>query len=70
MNIHVFHGTLKSLKKSDENFVSFITNCDSICLSDTWTTKTSKIDIDPYANSMHSHRRIVNKRRKEIAVGR
>lgn len=38
-------------------------------MSETWTAKKSKIDINGYANPIHSYRKIVNKKAKRNSGG-
>ena len=57
-----------SEKKTCEDFVSLITKNDIICLVESWTTKTSSIELDGYRTLVHSFRRAVNRRVKEVII--
>ena len=55
------------LKKTCADFVSLISKYDIFCLIETWTTKTSQIEIDGYKILVHSCRKFVNKRAKRAS---
>ena len=44
---------LTLVKKTCADFVSLISKYDIICLIETWTTKTSQIEIDGYKTLFH-----------------
>ena len=56
-------------KKTCADFVSLISKYDIICLIETWTTKTSQIEIDGYKTLVHSYRKFVNERAKRASEG-
>ena len=47
----------------------FISNYQIICLSETWTNKSSKIDLKGYSKPIHSYRRFQNRRAKRASGG-
>ncbi|MEW8546197.1 MAG: endonuclease/exonuclease/phosphatase family protein, partial [Candidatus Thiodiazotropha sp.] len=56
-------------KQTCADFVSLIYKYDIICLIETWTTKTSQIEITGYKTLVHSYRKFVNKRAKRASGG-
>ena len=60
---------LTNEKKNNKDFSEFITKYDIICLYETWTSKTSKIDLIGYNKPNHSYRRFQNKRAKRASGG-
>ena len=56
-------------KKSDECFVKFITEYDIICLSETWTSKKSSIELSGYSDPIHFYRKTVHRIAKRNSGG-
>ena len=42
---------------------------DIICLTETWTCKNSRIELNGYSNPIHSYRRFQNRRAKRASGG-
>lgn len=59
---------LTSRKRDDAHFLDFITEYDLICLSETWTNKTSKIKLNGY-QAFHSYRNFQHRRAKRSSGG-
>lgn len=60
---------LSAEKKNNSDFVKFITQYDIICLYETWTNKSSEIDINGYSKPFHSYRRYQHRRAKRASGG-
>ncbi|MCG8113230.1 MAG: endonuclease/exonuclease/phosphatase family protein, partial [Candidatus Thiodiazotropha taylori] len=60
---------LTAAKTTCDNFSSLIADYNIICLLESWTTKSSKIDINGYRTLVHSYRRFINKRAKRASGG-
>ena len=56
-------------KTTCDDFISFLSNYKIICLLETWTKKSSKIEIDGYKTLTHSYRKLVNRRAKRAGGG-
>lgn len=56
-------------KQSCSDFTNFISQHDIICLSETWTKKNSKIDLNGYSDPIHSYRHFQNRRAKRASGG-
>ena len=70
--MNVLHWNVEGLtqeKQSCKEFVEFITNYDIICLSETWTSKNSVINLKGYSNPIHSYRKYRHKRAKRSSGG-
>jgi exonuclease III len=59
---------LTKQKREDRDFTKFISSFDLIFLSETWTNKGSKIDLEGY-KLIHSYRKIQNRRAKRNSGG-
>ena len=55
-------------KKSSTEFIEILKGYDIICLSETWTNKSSNIDLMGYTNPIHSYRRLQHRNAKRKGV--
>ena len=56
-------------KTTCDDFISFLSDYKIICLLETWTKKSSKIEIEGYKTLTHSYRKLVNRRAKRAGGG-
>ena len=56
-------------KRSSDNFLNVIANYDIVCLSETWTNKSSLIDLKGYSSPIHSYRKYQHKRARRSSGG-
>ena len=56
-------------KTTCDDFISFLSDYKIICLLETWTKKSSKIEIDGYKTLTHSYEKLVNRRAKRAGGG-
>ena len=60
---------LTASKQSCDDFTKFLSEHDIICLTETWTSKNSRIELNGYSNPIHSYRRFKNRRAKRSSGG-
>ena len=60
---------LTQTKKTSNEFIKILTNYDIICLSETWTKKSSNIELNGYTNPIHSYRRFQHRRANRASGG-
>ena len=65
--LNAYHQ-LTNEKKNNKDFSEFITKYDIVCLYETWTSKTSKIDLIGFNKSIHLYRRFKIKEQNEQAM--
>ena len=52
-----------------DDFVSLITKYDIICITESWASKSSKVELSGYKTLVHSYRRAVHRRAKGAGGG-
>ena len=56
-------------KTTCDDFVSLITKYDIICITESWTSKSSQVELSGYKTLVHSYRRAVHRRAKRAGGG-
>jgi hypothetical protein len=64
----VYHRMLRDFLKLSDHLTNLLEN-DVICFSETWTNKSSVIDLNGYHKPIHSYRRFQHIRTKRSSSG-